>query len=99
MRGTDSMLARDGALVAIDARAAVRQELGGVERWARELAHRLPRLTPRRYLVVAPRPRLTHTAGRAWEQLALPVRAARMGARLLLCPANLAPLAARNAVV
>jgi glycosyltransferase involved in cell wall biosynthesis len=41
--------------------------------------------------VLAPRPRLVHRAGHAWEQLALPVRAA--GADLLLCPANVAPLA------
>ncbi|MCW3010455.1 MAG: hypothetical protein JWO90_859, partial [Solirubrobacterales bacterium] len=32
------------AAVALDARAAVRPELGGVERWARELAERLPAL-------------------------------------------------------
>ena len=39
-----------------------------------------------------------HRAGHAWEQLALPVRAAR--ARALLCPANLAPLAhPRNVIV
>ena len=30
------------AQIAIDARAAVRPELGGVERWARELCARLP---------------------------------------------------------
>lgn len=78
-------------MIAIDARAAARPELGGVERWARELCARLP------YTVLAPRPRLVHRAGHAWEQLVLPVRAA--GARALLCPANLAPLAARNVVV
>ena len=38
-------------LVAIDARAAVRPELGGVERWARELAARLPALRPDGYAV------------------------------------------------
>jgi glycosyltransferase involved in cell wall biosynthesis len=42
---------------------------------------------------VRPRPRLVHRAGHAWEQLALPARAARERAALLLCPANLAPLA------
>lgn len=78
-------------MIAIDARAAVRPELGGVERWARELCARLP------YTVLAPRPRLVHRAGHAWEQLALPLRSAR--AEVLLCPANLAPVAARNIVV
>ena len=86
------------ARVAIDARAAVRRETGGVERVAREMATRLPALRPDRYLVVRPRPRLAHRAGHAWEQLALPVLARR--ADLLYCPANLAPLASRrNAVV
>jgi glycosyltransferase involved in cell wall biosynthesis len=85
-------------LVAIDARAAIRSETGGVERVAREMAARLPALRPDRYLVMRPRPRLAHRAGHAWEQLALPVLARR--ADLLYCPANLAPLASRrNAVV
>jgi len=78
-------------LIAIDARAAVRPGLGGVERWARELCARLP------YRVHAPRPRLAHRAGHAWEQLALPALSARDD--VLLCPANLAPVAARNVVV
>jgi glycosyltransferase involved in cell wall biosynthesis len=48
--------------------------------------------------VLTPRPRLIHRAGHAWEQLVLPLRAAR--AQALLCPANLAPLAfPRNVVV
>jgi glycosyltransferase involved in cell wall biosynthesis len=86
--------------IAIDARAAARPELGGVERWARELTARLPALRPGAYAVLAPRPRLTHRAGHAWEQLVLPVRAKRLDARALLCPANLAPLAfPRNVVV
>ena len=80
---------------AIDARAAVRPELGGVERWARELVARLPGLGG--YAVLAPPPALAHRAGHAWEQAVLPVRARRFEA--LLCPANLAPVAARNAVV
>ena len=37
------------APVAINARAAVRAEIGGVERLARELALRLPALRPDRY--------------------------------------------------
>jgi glycosyltransferase involved in cell wall biosynthesis len=85
-----------GHRIAIDARAAARPELGGVERWARELATRLPELGD--YEVLKPRPRLVHRAGHAWEQLVLPVRAAN--ARGLLCPANLAPLAhPRNVIV
>jgi len=85
-------------LVAIDARAAVRRETGGVERVAREMAVRLPALRPDRYVVLRPRPALAHRAGHAWEQAALPLLARR--ANLLYCPANLAPLASRrNAVV
>jgi glycosyltransferase involved in cell wall biosynthesis len=86
--------------VAIDARAAARTELGGVERWTRELVCRLPALRPGGYAVLSPPAALAHRAGHAWEQLVLPVRAARLGARALLCPANLAPLAyGRSAVV
>ena len=85
--------------VVIDARAAARPELGGVERWARELAARLPALRPGGYVVLRPAPALSHRAGHAWEQLVLPVRAARLGARALLCPANLAPLAAPRCTV
>ena len=70
-----------------------------MERWARELSVRLPGLAPGRYAVVAPRPRLAHRLGHAWEQAVLPVRARGLGARLLLCPANLAPVVARNAVL
>jgi glycosyltransferase involved in cell wall biosynthesis len=85
-------------VVAIDARAAVRAETGGVERVAREMAVRLPALRPDRYVVLRPRPRLAHRAGHVWEQAALPLLARR--ADLLYCPANLAPLASRrNAVV
>jgi glycosyltransferase involved in cell wall biosynthesis len=69
--------------------------LGGVERWARELSARLPALDPERYAVARPPAALAHRAGHAWEQLWLPLRRAEV----LLCPANLAPLAARNAVV
>src|SRR6202008_2095454 len=76
---------------AIDARAAARPELGGVERWARELCARLP------YTVHRPPALLSHAAGHAWEQALLPVLSARAPA--LLCPANLAPVAARNVVV
>jgi glycosyltransferase involved in cell wall biosynthesis len=85
--------------VAIDARAAARPELGGVERWARELAWRLPALRPEGYVVLRPPPAFTHAAGHAWEQVVLPLRASRVGARALLCPANLAPLAYPRSVV
>jgi glycosyltransferase involved in cell wall biosynthesis len=85
------------APVVIDARAAIRRETGGVERVAQELARRLPALRPERYEVLAPRARLAHRAGHAWEQLVLPLTARR--AELVLCPANLAPLASRRNVV
>jgi glycosyltransferase involved in cell wall biosynthesis len=91
------MTGTDWGIVGIDARAAVRPELGGVERWARELAARLPALRPGGYALLRPPPALAHRAGHAWEQLVLPVRAARM--RTLLCPANLAPLAHPRCVV
>jgi glycosyltransferase involved in cell wall biosynthesis len=83
--------------VAIDARAAVRSETGGVERVARELARRLPAMRPERYRAIAPRPAFAHRAGHAWEQAALPLLA--RGARLILCPANLAPLLSGRNVV
>jgi glycosyltransferase involved in cell wall biosynthesis len=84
--------------VLIDGRAAVRPELGGVERWARELCARLPVLRPDRYAVASPPAALAHRAGHAWEQGVLPFRARR--AALLLGPANLAPVAfPRNVVV
>jgi glycosyltransferase involved in cell wall biosynthesis len=83
-------------VIALNARAAARPELGGVERWARELAARLPPLGG--YEVLRPPAALAHRAGHAWEQAVLPLRARR--ARLLLNPANLAPVAfPRNAVV
>src|SRR4051795_8661036 len=78
--------------VAINARAAVRTEIGGVERVAREMVARLPR---ERYRVYAPPPALAHRAGHLWEQLALPL----VPAQLIYSPANLAPLASRRNVV
>jgi glycosyltransferase involved in cell wall biosynthesis len=84
--------------VLIDGRAAVRPELGGVERWARELCARLPALRPERYEVARPPAALAHRAGHAWEQALLPLRA--RSAALLLGPANLAPVVfPRNVVV
>jgi glycosyltransferase involved in cell wall biosynthesis len=83
-------------VIAVNARAAARPELGGVERWARELAARLPALGG--YEVLRPPAALSHRAGHAWEQAVLPLRARRSA--LLVNPANLAPVAfPRNAVV
>jgi glycosyltransferase involved in cell wall biosynthesis len=83
-------------VIALNARAAARPELGGVERWARELARRLPALGD--YEVISPPAALSHRAGHAWEQAVLPLKARQ--ARLLLNPANLAPVVfPRNAVV
>jgi glycosyltransferase involved in cell wall biosynthesis len=78
--------------VAINARAAVRAEIGGVERVAREMVARLPR---ERYRVYAPPAALAHRAGHVWEQLALPL----VPAQLIYSPANLAPVASRRNVV
>jgi glycosyltransferase involved in cell wall biosynthesis len=86
-----------GPPVAINARAAVRREIGGVERLAREMARLLPRLAPQRYRVIRPRPGLAHRAGHAWEQAALPLLA--RDAKLIYSPANLAPLPSRRNVV
>src|SRR5262245_14900889 len=85
------------APVAINARAAMRRELGGVERWARELSELLPLQRPDRYRVIRPPAALAHRAGHVWEQLVLP--AAARGTEALLSPANLAPLAGRRNVV
>ena len=83
--------------VAIDARAATRREIGGVERVARQMADRLPAVDPARYDVRRPPEGLAHRAGHVWEQAVLPLAA--RGAALIYCPANLAPLASRRNVV
>jgi glycosyltransferase involved in cell wall biosynthesis len=75
--------------VVINSRAAVRPEIGGVERVAREMVARLPRLAPSRYRVVRP------PAGRLGEQGYLPL----VRAELVYSPANLAPIASRRNVV
>jgi glycosyltransferase involved in cell wall biosynthesis len=75
--------------VAINGRAAVRPEIGGVERVAREMVARLP---PERYRVVKP-PRFL--GGHLWEQAILPLTRAE----LIYSPANLAPVASRRNVV
>jgi glycosyltransferase involved in cell wall biosynthesis len=76
------------APVLIDGRAAVRREVGGVERVAREMATLLPRLDPARYRVAAPPRVLAHRAGHLWEQLVLP----SLPGQLVYCPAMLGPL-------
>ena len=68
-----------------------------MERWAQELAARLPELRPERYTVLHPPSGFAHGAGQLWEQVVLPVAARR--SELLLSPANLAPLAGRRNVV
>jgi glycosyltransferase involved in cell wall biosynthesis len=83
--------------VVINARAAARHEIGGVERLAREMAARLPKLRPARYRVIQPPHALAHRAGHLWEQAALPLQART--AKLIYSPANLAPLASRRNVV
>ena len=83
--------------MAINARAATRGEIGGVERVARELVERLPALRPERYRVLRPPVALAHRAGHAWEQGWLPLAARE--SRLILSPANLAPAASRRNVV
>src|SRR3954464_5584045 len=75
--------------VVINSRAAVRAEIGGVERVAREMVSRLPRMAPGRYRVVRP-------ATRLGGQVRLPL----VRGELIYSPANLAPVAsARNVVV
>jgi glycosyltransferase involved in cell wall biosynthesis len=87
-------------LTVINARAAARAEIGGVERWAREMAVRLPALQPDAYFVARPPGALAHKAGHLWEQGALPVLARRRRAALVYSPANLAPVAwPRNVIL
>lgn len=85
------------APVVIDARVAARREIGGVERVTLEMARRLPRLSPDRYAVARPPRALAYRAGHLWEQALLPLMA--RSARLIYCPANLAPVASRRTVL
>jgi glycosyltransferase involved in cell wall biosynthesis len=85
------------APVVIDARAAARRKLGGVERVTREMAARLPRLRPGRYAVIRPPAFLAERAGHLWEQAILPLAARRASA--IYCPGNVAPLISRRSVV
>jgi glycosyltransferase involved in cell wall biosynthesis len=81
--------------VVINGRAAVRREIGGVERVARELCSLLPRLDPERYRVAAPPRAFAHRAGHAWEQLVLPA----LPSQLVHCPAMLGPLRSKRNVM
>ena len=87
--------------VVLNGRASARPRITGVERWAAELIPRLIALAPDRYTVLAPpRPARGRELGQAWEQLLLPVQAARRRASLIFSPANLAPvLWPRNVVM
>jgi GT2 family glycosyltransferase/glycosyltransferase involved in cell wall biosynthesis len=96
-RGEGTTATGREAPVVIDARAAVRREIGGVERVTLEMAARLPGLRPDRYGVLRPQQVFAHRAGHLWEQAVLPVAARR--ARVIYCPANLAPAASRRTVV
>jgi glycosyltransferase involved in cell wall biosynthesis len=87
--------------ILLNARAATRPTITGVERWAAEVIPRLRALDPQRYVVVGPRPRARRRlAAQTWEQVALPALARRTAAALVFSPANLAPLAwPRNVLV
>lgn len=79
--------------ILLNARAAARATITGVERWTVQLLPRLRALAPERYAVVAPPPRARgRGSGQAWEQLALPLLARRMRAQIIFSPANLAPV-------
>jgi glycosyltransferase involved in cell wall biosynthesis len=81
--------------VVINGRAAVRREIGGVERVARQLATLLPRLDPDRYRVAAPPRMLAHRVGHLWEQAVLP----RLSSEIIYCPAMLGPVRSKRNVV
>ena len=87
------MMRRRDRRFAIDARAAVRPELGGVERWARELVRAAARRCGRASTPCCGRRARSRTArATPGSRRVLPLRAARLR-RALLCPANLAPVA------
>jgi glycosyltransferase involved in cell wall biosynthesis len=87
--------------ILLNARAAARPTITGVERWTAEVTPRLRALDPARYVIVGPRPRVRRRlAAQTWEQLVLPALARRARAALIFSPANLAPLAwPRNVLV
>ncbi len=76
--------------IAINGRAAARREIGGVERYTREMVRRLPALGDYRVMT----PPTAHKLGQVWEQ-ALPL----MHRGLIYSPANTAPVSARTIVV
>jgi glycosyltransferase involved in cell wall biosynthesis len=88
-------VAPEDRAVAINARATVRGEIGGVERYALQMARLLPSLRPERYRVIRPPATLAHGAGHVWEQTAL----AAAAGRLIYSPANFAPLCSRRNVI
>jgi glycosyltransferase involved in cell wall biosynthesis len=92
---------RQHPLIVLNRRAATRPTITGVERFTDEVIGRLIALGPDRYVVAQPRPRMrSRLPAQAWEQVALPARAARLRAAVVFSPANLAPLAwPRNVVV
>jgi glycosyltransferase involved in cell wall biosynthesis len=97
-------LSRPGPIpgpILLNARAATRPTITGVERWTAEVIPRLRALDPERYMIVGPRPRARRRlAAQTWEQVALPALARRTGAAVVFSPANLAPLACpRNVLV
>ena len=84
---------RPSGPILLNARAAARATITGVERWTAELIPRLRALAPERYVIVAPPRRASgRGAGQAWEQLALPLLARRTRAQIIFSPANLAPV-------
>lgn len=80
--------------IALNGRVTTRVTVTGVERWATELLPRLKARRPSGYVVLTPTARANSrvAAGQAWEQFALPARAARLRAPLVFSPANLSPL-------
>ena len=81
--------------VVINGRAAIRREVGGVERVTRELSTLLPRLDPARYRVATPPRALAHRVGHIWEQTVLPA----LPAQIVYCPAMLGPVRSKRNVV
>jgi len=82
----------DKSTILIDGRAALRSEVGGVERWAREMTVRLQAGDPESYKVLKPPKALAHRVGHLWEQSVLPAKVIASGAKILYSPANSFPL-------
>lgn len=82
---------RSGPIV-LNGRIARRVGKTGVDRVAHEVISRLLAMRPELYRLVAPSRGTGGPTQQGWEQLILPVRAARLGASLIYSPANLAPL-------